>query len=220
MNSKKGFNKAEDLSSGSIIKLTRLIYITIAMTDKSTTFQTAMTVLGIDMSTDAAPNTYKTAGVSPQELLRHSTTKEYNILGIISDEFIRLHGATIIDFDKLKNDFKKICKDYFMQLDKNSKAVEFCSKILYDARPQARQVRKNDGDKTWKFMFFHKENNKFIVKVAFVSTYKTEETNYVPAANYDRIALSVKNGSLLALLTSEQLYLLTPLALGTIFLSW
>lgn len=120
------------------------------MTEQSITFQGALDQLGVDNATNEASTTYKTAGVTHQELLRHTVAKEYNILGITPSEFIRLHGATTIDFQKLIEDFKKICRDFQqpLSMDRHSKAVEFCSRMLYEVGPQARQVRKKDGDKT------------------------------------------------------------------------
>lgn len=99
--------------------------------------------------------------------------------------------------------------------------------MIYEVGPEARQVRKKDGDKTWRFMFVYNHGNKLQTKVAFVSTYKTDEASYKIEAEPTKITLSVKTASLLAIIilnrlneismTMEpQVALLSPLA-GSVF---
>lgn len=210
---------------------------------QSSTLQAAMAHLNIDDADGTLVTKYQTRGALPTELLKHSIGKEYIMTGITPTEFMPLHGSATMDFDQLKKDFSKICFDYLSDLNPNtpSYAAEFCSKILYEVGPQARQVNKKDGDKTWKFVFVYatglatipsgsqlvqKEYSK-TVRVAFVSTYKGDNAEYVPKASGEQIVLSVKNGSLLALGTLEKInmlaiantppqMLLTPLA-GAVF---
>lgn len=88
-------------------------------------------------------------------------------------------------------------------------------------------MRKKDGDKTWRLMFVYNKNNKLQTKVAFVSTYKADETTYKIEAEPTRITLSVKTASLLAIIILNKLnqisinmnppvVLLSPLA-GSVF---
>lgn len=200
------------------------------MTSNSITLPNALQKLQItDDGSGKDQQTYTTVGTTPQSIINHTVETTYNMLGVTPAEFINQHGATTVDFKQLIKDFKKICLDYDDQLDSQtpSKAVEFCSKMLYEVGPMARQVRKKDNDKTWKFMFLYKMADRLVVKVAFVSTYKKDTNDYIHEATTDRITLSVKNASLLAIRTLEKInclaitcnppiMLLTPLA-GAVF---
>nr|QMP82411.1 nucleocapsid protein [Coleopteran phasma-related virus OKIAV243] len=199
------------------------------MTTKSITFPGALRELGIDDEDSSAATTFKTEGTLPGSIIQHTVSKEYIMLGVTPADFIKKHGATALDFAGIVSHFKLICEDFMdtLQMDVRSKAVEFCSKMIYEVGPEARQIRKKDSDKTWKFLFMYKVENRLVVKVAFVSTYKKEESEYVLEKSNTKITLSVKTASLLALLVLEQLNelgvnqpdpicLLTPLA-GAVF---
>nr|QXV86665.1 MAG: nucleocapsid protein [Tibet bird virus 1] len=195
------------------------------MASTTKTFQDALTSLQI--ADPEASATYKVSGTAPNQLLNHTIKKDYIILGITPEDFIKKHGSVQFDFEKLTKEFKKICYDYLDPLMQGvaSRAVEFCSKMLYEVGPESRQVKKKDGDKVWKFDFIYKDNatGKVIIKVAFVCTFKDDKNEYIPEATTDKIVLTVKHASLLAINTLElinqialtmtpEVVLLTPLA--------
>lgn len=137
--------------------------------------------------------------------------------------------SSAFDFDAIVQHFAQICEDFGSELtlETPSKAVEFCSKMIYEVGPEARQVRKKDGDKTWRFMFVYNNDGKLKTKVAFVSTYKADDASYKIEAEPTRITLSVKTASLLAIMIlnklneismnmDAQVILLSPLA-GSVF---
>lgn len=211
---------------------------------RSPTLQGALELLQINDADGKMVAQYQTRGILPADLLKHNVAKEYIMVGISPDEFIKIHGSSTMDFDQLMRDFKKVCYDFNqpLQLDTPSYAAEFCSKILYEVGPQARQVNKKDGDKTWKFAFVyqpHKVRTRDAdgtekdavagpaIKFAFVSTYKADDAEYIQNNDGTKIVLSIKNASLLALMTLARLnaisinstpsiMLLTPLA-GAVF---
>ncbi|CAG9822190.1 unnamed protein product [Phaedon cochleariae] len=198
------------------------------MTSQSITLPNAISNLNIDDADGSSTAVYKTAEILPQSLLSHKVEKDYIMMGMTPQDFIKTHGSSSVDFAQLQKDFTKICMNFSdtIRIDVKSMAVEFCSKMIYEVGPQARQVKKT-GDKTWKFMFMYKVNDKLVVKVAFVSTYKKEEAQYVLEASNQKITLSVRNASLLAMMTLEKLnelamiqtpsiMLLSPLA-GAVF---
>lgn len=199
------------------------------MATQSTTIQSALQVLGLDPADNENTNNYTAAGVTPASLLAHTVKKDYVILGTTPQEFMDRHGSAAFDFNAIRAHFSLICEDFEAQLalETPSKAVEFCSKMIYEVGPEARQVRKKDGDKTWRFMFVYKKNNKLQTKVAFVSTYKTDESSYKVEMEPTKITLSVKTASLLAVIILNKLngismnmnppvILLSPLA-GSVF---
>lgn len=150
------------------------------MATQSNSLQSALQTLGLDPADNENTNNYTTAGVTPASLLTHTVKRDYVILGVTPQEFIEKHGSSAFDFDAIKRHFGLICEDFDdpLAMDTASKAVEFCSKMIYEVKPEARQVRKKDGDKTWRFMFVYKKDGKLQTKVAFVSTYKTDEASY------------------------------------------
>lgn len=46
-----------------------------------------------------------------------------------------------------------------LTIDGKSKAVEFCSKIIFEIGPESRNVKKDDGNKVWKFKFSYKDES-------------------------------------------------------------
>lgn len=199
------------------------------MATQSTTIQTALQVLGLDPADNENTNNYTTAGVTPASLLTHTVKRDYVILGVTPQEFIEKHGSAAFDFDAIRRHFSLICEDFetALSLDTPSRAVEFCSKMIYEVGPEARQVRKKDGDKTWRFMFVYNKRDRLQTKVAFVSTYKTDEASYKVETEPTKITLSVKTASLLAIIILNRLnaismnmtpsvILLSPLA-GSVF---
>ena len=81
--------------------------------------------------------------------------KEFAISGIIPNDFIKKHSGLEFDMDELRGQFKKHCPDYMEKLEVNrpSKAVEFCSKVICKIGPESGKVMKETGDKVWKFVF-------------------------------------------------------------------
>lgn len=195
----------------------------------STTYGDALTKLGLTENNESA-NSYSLAGQLPGSLTRHVPEKTYHITGLTPNDFIKKHGATAFDMADLAKKFKKICTDFNAPLNINvaSRAVEFCSKMIYEVGPEARKVDKRHADKIWKFFFMYKDGNKCITRAAYVSTYKHNTSSYVQEYEEGvKITLSVKSASLLAVMTLEKLnelavaqtpavFLLTPLA-GAVF---
>lgn len=155
--------------------------------------------------------------------------KEYIILGCTPSDFIKEHGSSVFNMVDLVGQFRQVCDDYGdpLVMSSKSKAVEFAAKIMYVVGPESRKVKKADGDKVWKFKFMYNLNNKLSVKTAFVCTFKS--TNTIPAYNVkeNKIILTIKQASLLAIQTLELIneistasdaksFLLTPLA-GAVF---
>lgn len=199
------------------------------MAAQSVTIQTALQSLHLDPADADNTANFTTAGQTPASLLSHTVKRDYVILGVTPQEFIDRHGSSAFDFEGIRRHFSLICEDYenALALETPSKAVEFCSKMMYEVGPEARQVRKKDGDKTWRFMFVYNDNNKLKTKVAFVSTYKTDDASYKIEKEENKITLSVKTASLLAVVILNKLneismsleppiILLSPLA-GSVF---
>lgn len=171
-----------------------------------------------------------TTGALPIEILSHTQAKEYVIKGITPDDFFTKHSTADVDISQLQSAFKAICIDYMepLKIDVPSKAVEFCSKIIFEIGPDSRKVKKADGDKVWKFKFAYRdEDGKPYVACAFICTFKADNSEYKQTGEARKMILSVKQASLLALDTfcrlSDLAYthdqtqlLLTPLA-GAIF---
>ncbi|KAL1492432.1 hypothetical protein ABEB36_010684 [Hypothenemus hampei] len=157
-------------------------------------------------------------------------SREYVILGKTAEEIIDERGSSSFDFEELKRNFRRICEDYESDVisGQRYKALDFCSKMLYEVGPESRQVKKNTGDKTWKFLFIYKINDKEVrIKTAFVSTFKEDNSVYTQESSSTKIVLTVRHASLLALLTLDRINmiaiamtppkpLLTPLA-GAVF---
>jgi len=117
------------------------------MATQSTTIQSALQTLGLDPADNENTNNYTTAGVTPASLLTHTVKRDYVILGVTPQEFIEKHGSAAFDFDAIRRHFALICEDFEneLALETSSKAVKFCSKMIYEVGPEARQVRKNSG---------------------------------------------------------------------------
>lgn len=156
-------------------------------------------------------------------LLSHGVSKEYNITGITPQNFIDKHSGLDFDINSLRSEFKKHCDDYMtdLALDRKSKAVEFCSKIIYEIEPESRKVKKGTGDKIWKFIFNKKVQNADEKHKVFVATYKQENAQYTPENREKSMILTLKQSGLIALETFSRLVklgynknmkLMTPLA--------
>lgn len=160
----------------------------------------------------------------------HARAREYTILGITPNQFMQEHGGDLFDYEQLKRNFKIICTDFDegLSMDEKSRAVQFCSKMIYTVGPESRSVKQKMGDKTWIFKFPYSVDGKLVVKAAFVCTFKNEGAKYDLASNNShRMVLSVRHASLLALETMNRItdicvkqspptVMLTPLC-GAIF---
>lgn len=169
-------------------------------------------------------------GLTPNEILGHAKAREYTLLGITPSQFMMEHGGDLFDYELLKKNFKLICRDFDQDLtmDEKSRAVQFCSKMIYTVGPESRSVKQKMGDKTWIFKFPYEEADNLIVKVAFVCTFKNEGAKYDLGLNTEhRMVLSVRHASLLAIETMNRItdicvscspptVMLTPLC-GAIF---
>lgn len=173
------------------------------MAEQSVTLQDVRDTLALPDGTDMAVMTEVT-GERPAEIVAHLKDAEYIILGISPDEFMQRHGGDVFDFNALVESFKLICRDYEreLQMETKSMAVDFCSKVIYYVGPQSRSVKQNTNDRTWAFKFPYYENRTLICKVAYVCTFKAKNATYsMKHDNPDKIVLSVRHASLLAMLT-------------------
>lgn len=85
-------------------------------------------------------------------------------------------------------------------MDEKSRAVQFCSKMIYTVGPESRSVKQKMGDKTWVFKFPYNTDDGLVVKAAFVCTFKNEGAKYdLTVNNASRMVLSVRHASLLAI---------------------
>lgn len=180
--------------------------------------------------TDATDRTsvstlYSTVGIKPADLVTHTERKTFFITGLAPSDFYARHGGPEFNFAELIEKFQTIYTDYGKNLsfDVASRAVEFCSKMIYEVGPLTRKVTKAGGDEVYKFVFVYSPTK---LTVAFVSTFKSGD----PKSDYtsgQKIILTVKQAMLLAIKVLEQLNrlgeaqepptrLLTPLA-GAVF---
>lgn len=102
------------------------------MTSKSITLADALANLNI--IDDNAQQTFTVSGQRPDEIANHVVAREEIILGISPSDFVKEHPAVAFDYIKLQNDFRTICEDYENDLiwETKSKALQFCSKILFE----------------------------------------------------------------------------------------
>lgn len=166
-------------------------------------------------------------GMVPNDLLKHTVEREYIILGLEPSEFIKKHGAVEFSLPILQQQFKTICEDYMEALvgDIKSKAVEFCSLVIYEIGPESRKGSKT-SDKVWKVRFPYSVNGALKTKTLFIATYRTETFKSLYEKD-EKMVVTVKQAGLLAMDTfdrltdvaynmSDPVTLLTPLA-GSIF---
>ncbi|AJG39319.1 nucleocapsid protein [Wuchang Cockroach Virus 1] len=190
---------------------------------KQSTMEDAFRVLSID-NTDVNRQVFELSGAKPTELTSHSVAKTFTILGMTPDEFIKLHGGAQFDFDEIIMEFTKRCRDFMdaLEMHEKNRSVEFASIIIYNIGPESRRIKKKDGDKTWIFQFPYNDNG-IKVETVFVSTFKASQ----PKTNSKKLILTVKQASLLAIITLQKInnllgqtdnpqYMLTPLA-GAVF---
>lgn len=152
--------------------------------------------------------------------------KEYEITGYTLEDFQTRHGGADFDFDDIQKEFEKHCTDYAKDLEPKvaSKAVHFCSVVLFEIGPESRKVKKGTGDKTWK-LFFPVANEAGVVTkhVVHISTFKGEGAVYKASNTGTGMLLTLKMAGLLAQVvfskivrlaysSAESVKLMTPLA--------
>lgn len=171
------------------------------MDDGSPTLDHVRDVLNLPPTTDFSALA-DVKGLSPSDIMGHARAREYTLLGITPAQFMAEHGGDLFDYDQLKQGFKLICNDFDQDLSmhEKSRAVQFCSKMIYTVGPESRSVKQKMGDKTWVFKFPYEENGNLVVKAVFVCTFKNEGAKYDLAVNNStRMVLSVRHASLLAI---------------------
>lgn len=171
------------------------------------------------MSTERTAD-FSVAGAKPNDLMNHLLARQYTITGITAADFIKHHGGQAIDLPELQKQFKLHCPDYMEEIgNAASKALSFCSKIIYEIGPESRKVKKGTGDKTWKFVFV----NHGVNHAVFVSTYKEDSNEFKVVHNPTHMTLTLKQAALIAhetfarvvtaaLIADGKQILLTPLA--------
>lgn len=173
------------------------------------------------MNTPATTLAFSVSGSKPAVLMAHTIAREYELVGITSKEFMDKHTGMDFNLTELRRAFKLHCDDYMEDLvdDVKSKAVEFCSKVIYEVGPESRKVRKGTGDKVWKFVFTRNDDQ--TKHFVFIATYKQENAEFKPESNLNTMVLSLKQAALLVHETlarlvvfgmSQSKILLTPLA--------
>jgi len=141
-------------------------------------------------------------------LQNHSVKEDYVMTALSPEDFAKEATTAPLDFNKLKDDFTVICTDYKDNKTFEGKylAVDFCKKMLYEVGPKSREVRRRQGvpDNTYRFNFLYNVAGAVQNKVAIVSTFKN--VSYVPvSANSERMVLTIKEASLLALHTLSEI---------------
>jgi hypothetical protein len=171
------------------------------------------------MTTRAVTASYSVSGSKPAVLIAHTMTQEFQIVGITAKEF--LEKPTGMDFNliELRRIFKTHCDDYMNELqeDVKSKAIDFCSKVIYEVGPECRKFKKGTGDKVWKFIFKSGDENHYV----FIARYRQEDAEFEPENTRNIMILSLKQAELLVHETLARLVqygfrknklLMTPLA--------
>lgn len=163
--------------------------------------------------------------VEPKTVLNIALSKTYCMQYKTPAEFCEEYSGLTFDFNALAVEFKKVCADYTNNLGWNNKyaCLDFAARVLFEVGPETRKVRKETGDKKWRFLFCANDKKP---KYAFVCTYKgIAPPTSQPVTTDDKIVLTVKQASLLSLyvlsglskIALEHEYtVLTPLA-GAIF---
>lgn len=171
------------------------------------------------MTTSATTARCCISGSKPAVLMTHTVAQEYQMVGVTAKEFLEKHTGMDFKLIELRRIFKTHCDDYMNELqeDVKSKAVKFCSKVIYEVGPESRKVKKRTGDKVWKFIFKSSDVNHYV----FIATYKQENAEFKPENTPNTMILSLKQEALLVHETLVRLVqygfrkdkiLMTPLA--------
>lgn len=194
---------------------------------KFTTAQDALDKLHLGPVTN--PDAFDISGVEPENIKNHFKSSDYVMLGITPKEVSALFGGVPFDFLDLEAQFQSACGDYKTVLGWTTKsyALDFACRVAYSIGPESRQVKKPGSDRRWKFRFCTVDKDGLLsVNVVFVCTFKnTELPNVQPKFEHNKLVLTLKQASLLALTTLAQIIplcveneslIMTPLA-GAIF---
>lgn len=163
-------------------------------------------------------------GITVQSLMENVGQGDIVLTGKSPSSFLQDHSGTALDFHELQTQFVKHVPDFSSDLsyDVANIAVEFCSRIIYEVGPNTRSVKKDTGDRYWKFIVMHGD----VRHVLLVRTYKA--TTYVQkdVIHTDTsMEMTVKEAGLLAMITFSKLItigcmngfcIMTPLA-GAVF---
>lgn len=89
------------------------------------------------------------------ELSTHVVAETFNVRNMSVEDFKEDHGGQTFDFGALKEKFSNFCKDYndVILHDSSTKGIYFCAKMLFVVGPESRKVKKDQGDKIYKFIF-------------------------------------------------------------------
>nr|QYW05743.1 MAG: nucleocapsid protein [Phasmaviridae sp.] len=162
-------------------------------------------------NTSANEDLFISAGRTPNHLVNHAMAKEYCILGITKEDFLKERGAVTFNMGELAKEFSSICHDYGdpITIGVAQQQVEFADKVLFTIGPESRSVKKGTPDKIWKLKFVSKVDQVISqlkdglptinVKVAFICTYKNNTGNILMSKDANSICLTIKQASLLAL---------------------
>lgn len=103
----------------------------------------------------SAAETIHVQAFQASQLSSHVLGETINVVNMAVDDFKAEHGGQVFDFAKLKEDFAKFCKDYNDTIfeDSSTKGIFFCAKMLFKVGPESRKVKKDQGDKIYKFVF-------------------------------------------------------------------
>ncbi|UPT53728.1 MAG: nucleocapsid protein [Bactrocera latifrons orthophasmavirus] len=156
--------------------------------------------IGLDVPTAA---TIETAGTDPETLTRMITGKDYVMKGITPEDLCNLYGGQTFHLNQAVAEFSKICTDVTGNptWTQSYKSLDFASKILFEVGPESRRVKKETGDKKWKFRFVAKGvGNKLEGGCVFVATYKNSTPPAIqPEVKGNKLVLTLKQASLISL---------------------
>lgn len=170
-------------------------------------------------------NNLELAKTRPDVLFEHGQGKHWLLMGFTLTEFNSLHSTAQFDFEKLEDEFLKVCPDYKANITAGGSyfCIQFCSLMIFTIGPSSRSVKKGDRETYWSMSIPSVDGTE--LRTINVATYKTKPPKVLqPIYEKGHICLTVKQGSLLALnilsqvvkLNIENSCLLTPLA-GSIF---
>lgn len=148
--------------------------------------------------------------MSPAEHNQHIIAGDYIVQPITGKDLAELNNMNPFDFDDLWKDFLKMCPDAKkIRINKPSFAMGFAAQVLFILGPESRTVKKPGQDKSWRLRFcvLSQDTEKVKIFMMVISTYKNGEP---PRDAYkmvgNRMCVSVKQASLLALRSLERVY--------------
>lgn len=127
------------------------------------------------------------------ELSTHVLAETFNVRNMSVEDFKNDHGGQVFDFPALKEKFANFCKDYYNQVimhDSATKGIYFCAKMLFSVGPESRKVKKDQGDKIYKFIFSY-TTPKEDVETMFADYKKAKSVRDVWVKEYLELAKSL-----------------------------